>query len=475
MNSYSVVINEDLHNKLVNHLIRADGQEDLCYATYIPSKGEDRFTGIITEIILPNENERIIHGNVSFTSSYFERALNIARTKKVGLSFLHSHPYPGWQGMSEDDEIAEMQMAIASKSMTNLPLLGMTVGNDEAWSARYWKKDNSVKRKYNRFWCNSVRIVGEKLSVTFNDELSPPYFDSQKQLRTISAWGVNTQENLSRLKIGIVGLGSVGSIVAEILARTGISNFVLIDFDSVELKNLDRTNVLKTDVGKAKVEAIRELILRSGTSPRLNIEVSEYSICEEKGYLKALGCDVIFSCVDRPWPRQVLNFISYSHLIPVIDGGILVRTNKNNTKMIGADWKVQSIGYNKPCLECLGQYETKFATLEKEGLMDDPSYMKGMEDSGYKESHENVYPFSSNLASLEVLQLLSMIVAPSGLANVGQQMYHFVIGSMEQEKNNSCHENCFFQSIIGSGDNSEVIVYGEHKIAEEAREKRNNK
>src|SRR5690606_6836173 len=147
-----------------------------------------------------------------------------------------------------------------------------------------------------------------------------------KQLRTISAWGSKNQEDLSRLRVGIVGLGSVGSIVAEILARTGIANFTLIDFDAVEEKNLDRlTNVFKEDIGRAKVFAIADGIRRSGTAPHIKIQCCEYSICEKDGFETALNCDVLFSCVDRPWPRQVLNFIAYAHLIPVIDGGIFVR------------------------------------------------------------------------------------------------------------------------------------------------------
>ena len=165
----------------------------------------------------------------------------------------------------------------------------------------------------------------------------------------------------------------------------------------------------------------------------------------------------------------MLNFISYAHLIPVIDDGILVRTNKNNTNIIGADWKVQTVGYKRACLECLGQYKTENAALEISGKLDDPEYIKGLDKSKFLDAHENVFAFSSHLASMEVLQMLTLFIAPSGIDDVGQQLYHFVLGRMDIESENECHVNCFFQSVIGRGDLSNVIVYGEHTIAVNAR------
>ncbi len=470
MKTFNVVMTDEIHQQLFAHLIREDEQEDLCFATYVPTGGANRSTGILAQIILPEEDERNVHGNVGFLPHYFERVLKIAAERKEGIAFLHSHPSSGWQGMSDDDVIAETRMSPSVMGLTDLPLLGLTLGTDGAWSGRFWIKDVKEKRKYKRNWCDSVRVIGKKLSITFNDALLPPIFDSAKQLRTISAWGSKIQEDLSRLKIGIVGLGSVGSIVAEILARTGIANFTLIDFDAVEEKNLDRlTNVFKEDIGRAKVLAVADGIRKSATAPKINISTCEYSICEKQGFEAALDCDILFSCVDRPWPRQVLNFIAYAHLIPVIDGGILVRTNIRNTNIIGADWKAQTVGYKRACLECLGQYKTENAVLEISGKLDDPEYIKGLDKSKFLDAHENVFAFSSHLASMEVLQMLTLFIAPSGIVDVGQQLYHFVLGTMDIDSNKECHENCFFQSIIGKADLSRVIVYGEHEIAVKAR------
>lgn len=473
MKTYSVVIPEEIHQQLSAHLTRHDRQEDLCFATYIPSTGENRSSAILSFIIFPEDGERKIHGNAGFMPQYLERALKIANQQQEGLVLLHSHCAKGWQDMSDDDIVAESRIAPAAMGSTSLPLIGLTFGIDGAWSGRFWLKDQNIKRKYNRHWCDTVRVLGKKLTITYNDAILPPLFDSEKQLRTISAWGSKTQENLSRLKVCIVGLGSVGSIVSEILSRTGISHFTLIDFDSVEEKNLDRlTNVFKDDIGRAKVYAVADAIRKSATSPNVNIDTCEYSVCEKQGYEKALNCDIIFSCVDRPWPRQVLNFIAYGHLIPVIDGGVLVRTNKRNTNIVGADWKAQTVGYGRACLECLGQYKAENAALEMTGKLDDPEYIKGMDQATFLDAHENVFAFSSHLASMEVLQMLTLFIGPSGINDVGQQMYHFITGIQEADHNKTCHKNCFFQSVRGKGDFSGVTVYGDHGAAVIARNAR---
>src|SRR5438105_2724558 len=136
----SIALTTEIHNELSAHLLGKNRQEDLCFVLWYPSQGKKRSSALIHQIILPLPGERKLHGNVSFTSHYFERAVSLARTSNAGLILLHSHLGPGWQDMSDDDIRAESKYAPAVYGATGLPFIGMTLGTDGAWSARSWQR-----------------------------------------------------------------------------------------------------------------------------------------------------------------------------------------------------------------------------------------------------------------------------------------------------------------------------------------------
>lgn len=469
---YSTALPYDIHAEAARHLIRADRQEDLCFAIWFPSEGKTRTTALVRQLILPREGERLVHGNASFLPEYFERALGEAISAKGGLAFLHSHPGPGWQDMSPDDIRAEEGHAAATKGATGLPLVGLTVGTDEAWSARFWEKTGP--RRYARQWCSSVRVVGDKFNITYHEGLKPAPRFKEELSRTISAWGEEKQSKLARLRIGIVGAGSVGSIVAEGLARTGISELSLIDFDTLERVNVDRclhATTVSADQKCSKVGTLARGIKAGGTADNFRVNEVEYSVCEEEGYRAALDCDVLFCCVDRPWGRCVSNFIAYAHLIPVIDGGINIEVTRRGA-MRRADWKAHTAMPNRSCLECLGQFDPSMVQAEREGWFEKPDYIKGLPETHSLRRNENVIAFSLNVASFEILQLLTMVVAPLRVHNAGQLNYHFVPGIFDEPKFEICKPGCPYSQMIAMGDRSGFTVTGLHASAQAAREAR---
>jgi molybdopterin-synthase adenylyltransferase len=463
---FSAAIPEAVDAVLRGHLVRSDGQEDLCFALWTPSDGASRRTALIHTPILPEAGDRDVHGNASFHPQYLERVTARAMKEGQGVAFLHSHPGPGWQGMSRDDVVAERdRLAGAVAGLTDLPLLGLTAGSDGSWSARFWRRTGA--KSHARVWCESVRVGGEALRSTFCDEIVPALPFREMFRRTATVWGERNHANLARLRVGIVGLGSVGSIVAETLARMGLHRFVLIDFDHLQAHNLDRILFAdESQIGQLKVSLAADRMRAIGTASSVDVRAVPYSLAEEGGYQAALDCDVLFSCVDRPRARHILNHLAYAHLIPVIDGGIEVRFKRG--KFSGVDWQLQTVAPGRPCLECLGSYDSNDVSTEEAGMLDDPSYLNGLpKDHRYKRN-ENVFPFSANLASLEVLQFVALATGIANMPNIGIQRYRYIPGVLESRTDVTCKDSCEMARLVGQGDRL-FKLWGRDIGAERAR------
>lgn len=447
------------------HLLRDDQQEDLCFALWRPSTGRTRTSALIERLILPAAGERLVHGNASFNPSYLERALAEAAAAGAGLALLHSHPFgTGPQGMSPDDVVAERSNAGAVLGATKRPFVGLTLAGDGAWSARFWPRTGP--RTYERAWCATVRIVGDRLRVAYLDALAPRPKATGMQLRTESAWGADCQADLVRLRVGVIGAGSVGGFIAEALARTGFEDVMVLDFDVVEEHNLDRlVYATPADIGRAKVNVLAERLALIATASSFRVEAINAAVFEEEGYRAALDCDVLVACVDRPWGRHVMNVQAYAHLIPVIDGGIYVRTNRFG-KLTAADWRAHTATVSRPCLQCLGQYDPGLVQTEREGRLDDPKYIEGLPDGHALKVRENVFAFSMSCASQQMLQLLALTLAPLGQSNPGAQRYHFVGNFMAEPTFASCHHECFLPSLVARGDGAMPSIPGRRHVPE---------
>ena len=454
----SIAMTEEVAAKASRHLLRPDGQEDLCFALWRPSTGASRTTAIVQSLLLPSLGERNVHGNVSFTPAYFERAMTEAAAAGAGLALMHSHPMGcGWQVMSDDDVRAEQGNAGPVYGATGRPFVGLTLAGNGAWSGRFWER--TAPRTYQRNWCATVRVIGERLAMHYMDRLAPPPRATGAQARTVSAWGEESQADLVRLKVGLIGAGSVGGVIADALSRIGFENVLVLDFDVIEERNLDRLLfATKQDVGRPKVNVLADHMKRSATAARLSIENMQAAVYEPEAFRAALDCDG-FSCVDRPWGRYVPNLIAYAHLVPVFDGGIAVRTNRLG-KLAAADWKAHTATVGRPCLECLGQYDPGLVQAEREGLLDDPDYIAGLPNDHPAKMRENVYAFALSCGSFQLLQMLAYAVAPLGLSNPGAQLYHFVGSFMEKSPPSSCRPNCPFCALVASGDDCGIPVTG---------------
>lgn len=449
---FSVAMTEDINSILIDHIDKGVDQEDLTFALWRPSRGEKRYSAILYKILLPVGEERVLQGNVMFTSDYLRRALNEV-PEGSGLALIHSHLGPGWQGMSRDDEVAESKrMGGAVAARTGLPVLGLTWGTDGAWSARFWLR--LEQHQYERRWASNVRVVGKQLKITNHPTIMPAPMEILSQAATVSVWGGQAQSLIARTHVGIVGLGSVGSVISETLGRIGVQRITLIDHDVIEERNLDRTlGSRPEDIGEMikKVKIAERGLNTSHTAKKFEVTTIGDSLLTREGLGAALDCDVLISCVDRPLPRHLLNAISKAHLIPVVDGGIMARVTEDGLPL-HIDWRIHTVGPSRRCMYCLGALNRGDVSLDMHGLLDSPGYIENLsaEDRERLGNRRNVFAFSLAVASHQVLQLAGLISGFARVGGIGPQHYSAYPGKMSVEETDSCDPDCDIDLITAS-------------------------
>ena len=121
-------------------------------------------------------------------------------------------------------------------------------------------------------------------------------------------------------KIGILGAGGIGSNVALNLVRSGVSNLKIVDFDRIDLSNLNRQFYFHDQIGRSKVEALKENLIR--IAPDLEIEIIDIKI--EKSNIKDLfsDCNILVEAFDKVEYKKLLieNFYGSNKLIVSASG-----------------------------------------------------------------------------------------------------------------------------------------------------------
>ena len=117
------------------------------------------------------------------------------------------------------------------------------------------------------------------------------------------------KSNLSKIEntyILVVGLGGVGSYAAEALVRSGILNIIIVDYDVVDITNLNRQNIaLHSTIGKYKVDVLKDRLL--DINPNLNIKTYRTFFddnCKDK--ILSNKIDFIVDCCDSVDSKKML-------------------------------------------------------------------------------------------------------------------------------------------------------------------------
>ena len=155
---------------------------------------------------------------------------------------------------------------------------------------------------------------------------------------------VNGQEKLLKAKVLIIGLGGLGSPVSIYLAASGIGSLTLIDFDSVELSNLQRQIVHKTSsIGLLKTDSAKQTLQE--LNPDIEIRTIEERLSSEQLENQTKNADVVVDCTDNFDVRYAINDACLKSKTPLISGAAI--------RMEGQLMVIDPRDPDMPCYRCL--------------------------------------------------------------------------------------------------------------------------
>lgn len=339
----------------------------------------------------------------NFSDSFIE-ALTIASDKNLTVALVYTY--------SDDILSFTAQIEIEVRKLFNLAqdhngletkLLTIFLTPEKQLSGRLLLGEKS------NLSLSMIRVIGNSIRLHYADRGKS--FSPKVLQRQALAFGEALNQDLSMLRIGIVGCGGTGSAVAMFLSRLRVGHIALFDHDFVEDTNLNRLHGSRqadADAMKPKVE----VVARSITELGLGIKVVGYQNwvgdLECRDALKS--CDLIFGCTDDHSGRIILNRFAYYYLTPLIDMGLAIDVGHEDIPTIKAlDGRVTVVIPQHTCLMCNGVINPDVAYSESLKRLNPNEYERQKAEAyviGEGNPSPAVVTFTTDVASMAVQEML---------------------------------------------------------------------
>jgi molybdopterin/thiamine biosynthesis adenylyltransferase len=465
--------------KLIESLLHGDRAVDaaerglMCVLTRSP--GRRRLTYLVQDVIPPEEGDLIYTGGVEFTSNYRRRVKRLANDIGGGVLYLHTHAWGVGRPSRQDLESATRLLHNDAQHLehANPPLAAGILTPDGNWMALGHEFPDGVGMDEGPSrYATAVRVVGTGLrkldAFTAGQEVegaagASGSWDPNTQDRQVRLWTESAQEMYASLRVGIVGLGGGGSILAPDVARSGVDGLILADYDVVKDVNLNRqrgATEADASVWRPKVDAAARTARAAATNPDFDVVRVYGSVVEDdpdlSAYTDLLDCDVILHAADGHWTTRVLDEIAHSHLIPVISGGTRPVTDNDGVLKATSKSPITVSAPGQPCFRCCIQYLPSEARKERGGGREPgPDYNmdRPEADGGPREVDDEPAPSVMSLneivAGLMHLRLQDMTLGVTG-GVVGERRYLPSTWDFERGRD-ACRPDCDRKDAVATG------------------------
>lgn len=127
--------------------------------------------------------------------------------------------------------------------------------------------------------------------------------------------------------VSVAGVGAVGGFAIEALARSGVGEIRILDFDTISESNINRQIIaLHSTVGEEKTEVMKRRLL--DINPDIKVHAYSQFLTPENHHLLFDGADIVLDCIDSLNPKLSLLEDAYKNNIHIISSmGAALRRN----------------------------------------------------------------------------------------------------------------------------------------------------
>ena len=438
-----IVVTAELHRQIMEHLFPGDGDEHgaILRAGFM-SKGSS--LRLLVQHVQPAEfgTDYVAgrYGYRALTPTFIHR--EILRCRDSGLAYLAVHNH------GSDQEVEFSRVDLASHERGYPALLdigrGVPVGalvyGRRSVAADVWLRDGSRRP------LGSYSVIGQKVTRLYphpRRELDSGT-EHDRQVRMFGAAG---QHVLAESKVAVVGLGGVGSLVAEYLARLGVGNLVLIDPDEIESSNLSRVvGATRVDVETRQLKT--QIAVRHAREMATDVllEPIAKDVARESVAQVLRDCDFIFLAADSMRARLVVNALAHQYLIPVIQMGAKIRQGDGGN-LEDAMCAVRHIRPGTGCLWCNGLIDPTQLAIEAKSDSE-----RKEQAYGVQEPNPSVITLNAVAAAHAVNDFLfDFLELGAGDSEATYQHFHFCRGKAQRvipRRDAECRE-CVHRLAMG--------------------------
>jgi len=407
-----LAILEETARAIKDYLLRGDGLEHGAFCLVREGKGHGGIRLLVGEVLLPPPDawEYQGPGILRPSARWVSAAISHAIGARSGLLFVHSHPDPGYPlGLSPQDVASFHSLAETIAPMLSGHFTAAVV-HPQGWAGVLWSGNQIVP-------IDCIVSAGRTLCfLSPIRELESSALDTRQR----DALGV-VHDQVGNLTVGVVGVGGIGSPIAEQLVRMGVAEVVLLDHDLLDtdsnVRRMFGARIADLHTRNPKVSVMCRHLKGIGLNVR--IRALKGDVRTEAAFRHLLDADIVFSATDTHGSRAILNELASTYLLPVVDVGVRVSAKTDN-RLSGLVAEVRVLTPTTPCLWCrrtinADVIRSENLSAEERRHLERENYVV----SGVGKPAPSVVPLTvlgSGLATSALLALLSEEgeVAPSG-------------------------------------------------------------